>query len=279
MNTLIINRHDIRRLVDSIGLDTLMAEMITRLKTSFANVHTGDISTPARSGFSYHRPQLGLVKWMPAMQTEGPVCVKMVDYHPSNPSTLNLPTILSTTSLYDTRTGHLLGLADATFLTALRTGAASAVATSWLALEDSKVLGLIGCGAQAVTQAHAIPLALPELQEILFFDTDDATMASLPERLAPLGINASAKAATLDELVPNADIICTATSVDVAGGPVFPDGKEKSWLHINAVGSDFPGKTEVPLALLRRAIVCPDFKEQAIAEGECQQLGPDEIWH
>lgn len=277
MDTLIIDRHDIRRLVDSVGLDTLMRELITRLKTSFASFQSGDISTPARSGFSYHRPQLGLVEWMPAMQTGGPVCVKIVGYHPSNPSTLNLPTILSTTSLYDTRTGHLLGLADATFLTALRTGAASAVATSWLAQEDSKVLGLIGCGAQAVTQAHAISLALPKLQEILFFDTDSSTMTSLPARLAPLRLKASAKAAALDQLMPKVDIICTATSVDVAGGPVFTEGTEKSSLHINAVGSDFPGKTEVPLALLRRARVCPDFRDQAIAEGECQQLRPDEI--
>ncbi|MEN9023283.1 MAG: ornithine cyclodeaminase family protein, partial [Verrucomicrobiales bacterium] len=139
------------------------------------------------------------------------------------------------------------------------------------------VLGLIGCGAQAVTQAHAISLALPKLQEILFFDTDSSTMTSLPARLAPLRLKASAKAAALDQLMPKADILCTATSVDVAGGPVFTEGTEKSSLHINAVGSDFPGKTEVPLALLRRARVCPDFRDQAIAEGECQQLRPDEI--
>ena len=83
MDTLIIDRHDIRRLVESVGLDTLMGEMISRLKTSFANVRADSISTPARSGFSYHRPQLGLVEWMPAKQAGGPVCVKVVGYHPS----------------------------------------------------------------------------------------------------------------------------------------------------------------------------------------------------
>lgn len=277
METLIIDRHDIRRLVNHVGLDELMREMISRLKTSFASVHAGEINTPTRSGFSYHRPQLGLVEWMPAMRMEGPVCVKMVGYHPSNPSTLNLPTILSTMSLYDTRNGHLSGLADATFLTALRTGAASAVASGWLGKADAEVLGLIGSGAQAVSQAHAICLELPSITEILFYDIDAEVMASLPNRLALLKLPVALRSATLDEIVAQADIISTATSVDVGGGPVFPEGNEKPWLHVNAVGSDFPGKTEVPVGLLRRAFVCPDFEGQAIVEGECQQLQPDEI--
>ena len=63
----------------------------------------------------------------------------------------------------------------------------------------------------------------------------------------------------------------------MGGGPVFVNGGEQPWLHINAVGSDFPGKTELPLELLRQAFVCPDFQDQAVVEGECQQLPPDEI--
>lgn len=277
MQTLVIDRHDIRRLVEHVGLDVLMREMISRLKTSFASVHGGEVNTPTRSGFSYHRPTLGLVEWMPAMRSAGPVCVKMVGYHPSNPSVLNLPTILSTVSLYDTRNGHLIGLADATFLTALRTGAASAVASAWLAKSDSEVLGLVGAGAQAVTQAHAISLELPSIKEVLFYDTDESVMASYPNRMAALNLPLTFREAGLEEIVSQADILCTATSVDVGGGPVFPEGHEKPWLHVNAVGSDFPGKTEVPIGLLRRAFVCPDFKGQAMVEGECQQLRPDEI--
>ena len=72
-------------------------------------------------------------------------------------------------------------------------------------------------------------------------------------------------------------MICTTTSVDVGKGPVFPDAGIRHHAHINAVGSDFPGKIELPVSLLGRAFVCPDFPEQAIREGECQQLDTDQI--
>jgi len=77
--------------------------------------------------------------------------------------------------------------------------------------------------------------------------------------------------------VKTADIICTATSIDIGGGPVFTDTDVTPWLHINAVGSDFPGKFEIPVTLLRRSLVCTDFRAQAIKEGECQQLTEREI--
>ena len=277
METLVIDKQDIRSLVEKVGLDPLMRDMIAGLKDCFAGAHAGEIEAPARAGFSYQKPQLGLVEWMPVMRAGGPVCVKMVGYHPTNPVSLNLPTILSTISLYDTRNGHLIGLADATFLTALRTGAASAVASKWLAKTDSRVLGVIGCGAQAVSQIHALTLEFPSLSEIVFSDVDTATEGTLENRLASLKLSHPCRALPLEEVVAKADILCTATSVEVGSGPVFEGQGCQPWLHINAVGSDFPGKTEVPLSLLRRAFVCPDFIAQAITEGECQQLAQDEI--
>ena len=196
METLIIDKQDIRLLVQKIGLDTLMRDMILGLREVFVSVHSGEIETPARAGFAYQRPQLGLIEWMPGMRVGGPVCVKMVGYHPANPTSLNLPTILSTISLYDTRNGHLLGLADATFLTALRTGAASAVASGWLAKADSQVLGVIGCGAQAVSQIHALTLEIHDFEaqaiaegecqrlEKHEISTDIASMSKNPEAYA-----------------------------------------------------------------------------------------------
>ena len=200
METLVIDRHDIRRLVEHVGVDTLMREMIESLGDTFADVSRGELTTPKRTGFSYHRPQLGLVEWMPTMRAGGPICVKLVGYHPSNPASLNLPTVLSTVSLYDTRNGHLLGLADATFLTALRTGAASAVASRWLARSDSQVLGLIGAGAQAISQAHAISLAFPSLEEVIYCDVDESISETLANRLAPLDLKASLQASSLQEI-------------------------------------------------------------------------------
>ncbi len=277
METLIIDKHDIKRLVLKVGLDALMRELTAAMPEAIIASHQGQLKAPKRSGFSYHRPQLGLVEWMPAMRTAGPVCVKTVGYHPNNPSALDLPTILSTVSLYDTRNGHLLGIADATFLTALRTGAASAVASRLLAKPDARVLGMIGCGAQAVSQIHALTLAFPSIEEVLYMDCDAANERSLCSRLAPLSLPQKPLAKPVEDIVAKSDILCTATSVDIGAGPVFHEGPCQPWLHVNAVGSDFPGKTEVPVGLLRRAFVCPDFEAQAVVEGECQQLLPDEI--
>lgn len=175
-------------------------------------------------------------------------------------------------SAYDPVSGHLSAVIDGTFLTALRTGAASAIATQLLAAPNSQVLGLIGAGAQAITQLHGLSRCF-DLKQVLVFDSDLAVSQSFSERLACLGLDKlEVRQAEIDDLVAAADILCTATSVDVDDGPVFPDQSLKPWLHVNAVGADFPGKFEVPLSLLEHSFVCPDFRDQAIREGECQQL-------
>ncbi len=86
-------------------------------------------------------------------------------------------------------------------------------------------------------------------------------------------VNADAR----DRLVAEVDILCTATSTPVGAEPVLCDTETQPWLHINAIGSDFPGKTELPRSLLQRAFVCPDFPQQALVEGESQQLRPEQV--
>ena len=254
-----------------------MDEMINRLKMALESFNEAETDIPLRDGFQYTKPHVGLIEWMPIMQQGGSATVKMVGYHPTNPAVRNLPTIVSTISVYDTNTGHLIGLADATFLTALRTGAASAVASQLLASPDSQVVGLIGAGAQAMTQLHAISRVF-NIKKVLVYDIDPLVSDSFLERTAFMGLNiAQVGKSSLDVLVKSSDIICTATSVDIGYGPVFEDTETKPWLHINAVGSDFPGKVEVPSSFLRRSFICPDFPAQAIKEGECQQLSADEI--
>jgi ornithine cyclodeaminase/alanine dehydrogenase-like protein (mu-crystallin family) len=159
---------------------------------------------------------------------------------------------------------------DGTFSTAIRTGAASAVASRILASPSSAVLGLVGCGVQAVTQLHALSRAFT-FTEILVYDPDVAAESSFADRArVPRGM---VRAAPLGEIERAADILCTATSVFPGDGPVIAGREMKPTVHINAVGSDMQGKTELPLALLRNAIVCPDDVMQARREGECQQLG------
>jgi len=277
MKTLILSKKDIREIATHIDIHQLMDEMITRLMSAFESYDATKINIPVRDGFQYTHPTVGLVEWMPAMTVGGRVAVKTVGYHPTNPKQHNLPTILSTTSVYDTQTGHLIGIVDATFLTALRTGAASAIASKFMANPASKIIGLIGAGAQAVTQLHALSRNF-SIEKVFVYDIDAKISNDFLKRIDFMGFNVDQVVVTsLETLLEMSDIICTQTSVDIGKGPVFNDFKTKPWLHINAVGADFPGKVELPLSLLKGSFVCPDFREQAIKEGECQQLSAPEI--
>lgn len=253
-----------------------MDQLIDRLRTAMLNYSSDQLVTPARAGFHYEQPQTGLVEWMPIYRQGEEVVIKVVGYHPKNPSHFQLPTIISSISAYDTQTGHLIGLMDGVLPTALRTGAASAIASQYLAKPGADTLGIIGCGAQAVTQIHAISRLFP-IREIYYYDVDPLATHSLSSRCEMLGLTIKFIPATIEEVVANADILVTATSIDVGAGPLFDNLPVRDHLHINAIGSDFPGKTELPLSLLESSVVIPDFTAQAIVEGECQQLKEQHI--
>ncbi len=277
MKTIVLTIDDIRQIVNAVTLNGLMDDLIARLTDAFERYDPAQYESPARAGFCYAQPHVGLVEWMPIMAVGQQATIKVVGYHPANPDLHQLPTILATTSAYDTTNGHLIGLADSTFLTALRTGAASAVASRQLANPVNGVVGLIGTGAQAITQLHALARVF-DVRHVLAYDIDPATAHSFAERASFIGVPIQPIAADrLNDLVTSADIICTATSIDVGAGPVFADGDTKPWLHVNAVGSDFPGKTELPRSLLQRSVVCPDFLAQALKEGECQAISAEEV--
>lgn len=273
-DVIILTARDITRVIGTVGLDELMRRMIAALESAAATLDPEVTVTYERAGFQYEKPDLGLVEWMPAMELGRTVSIKTVGYHPTNPTQRSIPSVLATTSLHDTTTGALTALVDSTLLTAIRTGAASAVATDILAAPASRTLGLIGSGAQAVTQAHAIAQVRP-IARVIAYDTDPAISASLARRL-PLDVPVTVAddAATVLRVC---DIVCTATTVDIGAGPVVPDVAHVEHLHVNAVGSDFPGKTELPADLLRRALVVPDDPDQCKREGECQQLDARDI--
>jgi ornithine cyclodeaminase/alanine dehydrogenase-like protein (mu-crystallin family) len=276
MKTLIFSAQDTRQIALQVGLDTLMDEVIDGLTRAFESFDAARAVIPARQGFVYSHPAMGLLEWMPCMANGGSAAIKVVGYHPENARARNLPTILATVSGYDTDTGHLTCLMDGTFLTALRTGAASAVATRLMASPASETLGLIGAGAQAVTQLHAISRVV-DIRRVLVYDLDPRVQRSFATRVERIVGQCDIEPASLEEIVRRADVICTATSIGVGEGPLFAGMEPKRWAHFNAVGSDFTGKMELPAALLRRSFVSPDVREQAVKEGECQQLAPEEI--
>lgn len=276
MHTLILSATDLQQVIQEVGADQFMDELIQRLRHAFTSYEPSQTETPQRAGFHYTDPT-GLIEWMPIHQRGKEVLIKIVGYHPMSPSRHGMPTIASTMTVFDTSTGHLTAMLDGALLTALRTGAASAAASEWLASADSRVLGMVGCGAQAVTQIHALVRRF-ELNQILVYDTDPHAVESLRSRCeAFLPDSVELRNAPLASIASEADLLCTATSVDVDAGPVIDLESTKPWLHVNAVGSDLPGKIELPVAFLERSLVCPDFLQQARVEGECQQLSASQV--
>lgn len=277
METLIVNGSHISALLERIGVDRLMEAMVEELSAACHSFDSRVHQVRRRDGFHYHVPQLGLLEWMPCMHVGQQVSVKMVAYHPANPAQYQVPTILSTVHLYDPRTGHLTGLIDGTYLTALRTGAASTVASRVLANPASGTIGIIGCGAQAITQLHGLALNF-DVSQVLIQDIDPAAEESFARRTESfLQPSVRVRRAPVDLIVQTADILVTATSQSPGEPPLFGDLETRPWLHVNAVGSDFAGKVELPLSLLSRGLVCPDDREQALQEGECQRLTPDQV--
>lgn len=279
--TLCLDIDDLAAVLREVGLDSFVDELIDRLGEAFRSYRTGAVKHLPRSGFSYSSPDMGLVEWMPAMTVGDRVAIKTVGYHPANPERANLPSVLATTSIYDTTTGRLVAICEATTLTALRTGAASAVMTDAMATPGPVTLGVIGCGAQAVTQVHAISRVRP-IGRLVVTDQNLSVADSLAGRLPPSSLPPELKPEVVEpqafaEVVPMLDVLCTCTSVDVDHGPVVDLRGAKPSLHVNAVGSDFPGKIELPLDYLRTSTVVPDDRQQCLAEGESQQLTPDEV--
>lgn len=277
--TLVLSSFDIQEILRHFGVDWTMMTLVERLRIAINNYDPQKMSIPVRSGFHYEKPQSGLIEWMPLYHQDdqgGKVLIKVVGYHPSNPGKFNLPTIISTISEYDTNSGHLCAVIDGVLATAIRTGAASAVASKLMAHPASSTLGLIGCGTQAVTQLHAISLCF-KIERVLIYDIDPNASSSFEKRCSALNLDIDFVSTNIEEIVKNSDILCTATSIDIGAGPLFSNIETKPHLHINAVGSDFPGKVEIPFDLLQKCFVCPDFIEQAIVEGECQQLEQKDI--
>lgn len=276
-STLVLAAADMTALLREVGSDNLMDSMIDRLRARYVDLADHPVASRDRDGFRYDKPALGLLEWMPTHEIGGPVTVKMVGYHPTNPFQRRLPSVIATTSMWDTENGHLVVLADATLLTAVRTGAASGLATDLLARPGPVTVGVVGLGAQAVTQVHAISRVRP-VERVIGIDVDDDVAATFAERIAFIGADVTIEpAAATATIASDVDVLSTCTSVDIGAGPVVGAVETRPWLHVNAVGADFPGKTELPPGLLSNALVVPDVLTQCLAEGECQQLRSDQI--
>ena len=199
--------------------------------------------------------------------------------HPGNTATGH-QTVTAFGVLSSVATGYPLLISEMTVLTALRTAATSAMAAKWLAPKGAKTMAMIGAGAQCEFQALAFR-AVCGIDAIRLYDIDPAASAKAAGNLRAMGmaveICASAQAA-----VEGAQIITTCTA-DKCNATVLSDNMVGAGVHVNAIGGDCPGKTELAEAVLRRASIFVEYPEQTRVEGEIQQLPADhpvtELWH
>ena len=260
------------KLVHRIGVEPMLADLAAAIESDFLRWGQFD-KTPRIASHS----DVGVIELMPTSdgQTYG---FKYVNGHPSNMKR-GLQTVTAFGLLADVETGYPVLLSEMTILTALRTAATSAMAARWLAPEGATTMALIGNGAQAEFQALAFK-AVCGLTHIRLYDIDPAATAKCAKNLAGRGLTVT-ECRTAEEAILGAQIITTVTA-DKTNATILTDNMVGAGVHINGVGGDCPGKTELHPDILRRASIFVEYPPQTRVEGEIQQLPPDhpvtELW-
>jgi ornithine cyclodeaminase len=255
------------------GVAPLMAELADTLREDFLRWEEFDKSARVAS----HSP-VGVIELMPVADAQR-YAFKYVNGHPINTSR-GLYTVMAFGVLAEVSTGYPLLLSELTLSTALRTAATSAMAAKALARPDSRRMALIGNGAQSEFQALAFHSQLG-IREIVAYDIDPAATDKLQRNLAGFADLQVLRADSVAEAVRGADIVTTVTA-DKTRATILTAEMLEPGMHINGVGGDCPGKTELAAELLRRASIFVEYEPQTRIEGDIQQLPADhpvtELW-
>ena len=203
---------------------------------------------------------------------------KYVNGHPKNTRD-GRQTVTAFGVLADVATGYPLLLTEMTLLTALRTAATSALAARYLAPPGARTMAIIGNGAQAEFQALAFK-ALLGIDRLRLYDIDRAASDKCVRNLADMGFDITVTG-SVEEAVLGAGIVTTVTA-DKQCATILTDNLVGPGVHINGVGGDCPGKTELHIDILKRSDIFVEYTPQTRVEGEIQQLPADhpvtELW-
>jgi alanine dehydrogenase len=257
MKLLILSGTDVRRAIT-------MAEAIQAVKGAYVQLSAGKAVVPLRTTLPVEKRN-GVTLFMPAyLAADDAMAAKIVSVFPENLAR-GLPTIHAIVIVVDAETGCPTALMDGTYLTALRTGAASGAATELLARTDARVAAIFGAGAQARTQLEAV-CTVRTIEKVWVYDAVPAAaaayVAEMKARGAPMPADISA-AESPAQAVREADVICTATTSHT---PVFADADLKPGIHINGIGAYTPEMQEVPAETVARATIVVDSRSASLAE-------------
>jgi len=244
---LILNRENVISVLN-------MKDCMDAVEHAFAELANNTAVLPLRINIT---PPDGLALYMPAYLKEmGALACKVVTVYKNNPSKHNIPTTIGKVLLQDPETGDVICIMDGGYLTAVRTGAASGVATKYLARkEKNQVVGIYGSGVQAKMQLWAIVEAASISKALVYDISENAVNIFVEEMSKKLKLEI-VKAGKPEQLL-NADIICTATS---SSTPIFDGAKVKPGTHINGIGSHTPNARELDTEIIKRSKFIGDSK-------------------
>jgi len=251
--TLILNKADVASVLQ-------MKDCMIAVEQAFAELSGGTAVLPLRTAIS---PPDGLSLYMPAyLKKMNALACKVVTVYKNNPEKHNLPTTIGKVLLQDPATGDVICIMNGGYLTAVRTGAASGVATKYLARKDKgQVAGILGAGVQAKMQLWAVCEARTISKAYVYDVSDAAADAFITEMGSKLNLEI-VKARSVDELL-QADILCTATSSPT---PLFDGSKVREGTHINGIGSHTPTARELDSAIVKRSKFVGDSREACFKE-------------
>ncbi|OHU90200.1 MULTISPECIES: ornithine cyclodeaminase [Pseudoalteromonas] len=251
-----------RSLINKVGIETFLTELSVRLEQDFARWQQFDKSARYAS-----HSESGVIELMPISDGEFFSC-KYVNGHPKN-THVGLQTVAAFAVLADVDTGYPILLCEMCLLTALRTAATSALVAKYLAPKNTRTLALIGNGAQSEFQALAFK-ALLGVTHIRLFDIDVNASHKVKKNLADSGLTVDI-CSSATEAIKGAQVITTCTA-DKCNATILTSDMVGDGVHINAIGGDCPGKTELDADLLKRAQVFVEYEPQTRIEGDIQQL-------
>ncbi len=267
---------DLQRMVAEVGAERMMSELAQFIRDDFLRWESFQ-----KSSRTANHSSEGVIELMPVSDDEF-FAFKYVNGHPKNPL-VQLPTVMAFGVLADVSTGHPVLLSELTIATALRTAATSVIAAGLFARANSHSMALIGNGAQSEFQAIAFMNQLG-IREIRAYDVDRAATEKLIANLAPYihaGRLKVLPTASVRDAVSGADIITTMTA-DKSNATILSADMIEAGMHINAVGGDCPGKTELDAKIMTMGPVVVEFEPQTRIEGELQQMPADfpvvELW-
>jgi alanine dehydrogenase len=255
MDTLLLNGDDVQE-------HAALSEVVPAVEAAFAAFARGDAQMPAKSYIdlpAYNGDFRSMPAYLSTPEWDA-AGIKWINVHPDNPEKFDLPTVLGTMIYSDPETAFPLAILDGKELTQLRTGAAAAVATDYLAVADADSLGIVGAGVQSYTQLRAIA-QVRDIERVVIADRDEDKIArfiaAFEDEFEVVGGSIAEAAAC--------DVLSTVTPVE---SPIVPREAVGPHTHINAIGADAAGKHELDDGILLDSKLAIDDYEQTTHSGE-----------